>query len=891
MFLVALLGLAASPLPYTPVSWARDFGVAPRIPLVADIDHDGKADLIAVYPAGDSVIDVSVTVDGIKAGRPIQALAGWSKDCVAACAGEFDAHPGADVCGVFEKGKIVRIAHNFANGKFEPGDAVTLPKALKLAHVAVIDASGMPTVWSESTGDAYRLEASGPKPIKVPKGLVWMGFGGGKTFGQDRKGHLSTIDEDGKLTPVADNAPDVIPALSAKGDWATQDTVRLGEQEFELTDATDETVRARFLADLDGDGTPEVVTFSTAKKGPYPERTWALPLAPTSAIIDTDKDGLPDVWENGSYRGLNFKEMGCKPGRTDLICLISRFDTVEEGRVKKEMDRAIQTYANLDVTNPDGSKGFTLHILYRDPIKAADAGNPWWVNRDKFLPAEWRGICHWMQISPGGGGQADQMGDGGGCGQNAMWAVFMHEFAHQNGMDHNGFWGPGLCPIYRSMMNYAYSYSLEDDYNKIRYSNGELGDYVLRETDLDETIPLPYEKVKFLERGPYRFRLKKNGDTTLIDWNWNGIFGEKHIRADINYSYSTNAGARDPVDKTMTAPWLFVHSDDAYVLYGQRTDKLEKGADPNISATHPGKLLLRKLIQPTKWEKPITVADDLIGDPVALSVAGRILYAYQTPQGVVVKRGEGKSVVIDSDPNKVPTVGQVGSRTYVFLWNPDTHEVTYRTLVGAGKLSDEFRLYERSTVPVGMAVNTVTHDILMGMAQDQDAKRKSRWQIRRYQAGPDGRLSSLGFEWVSGETGASAGMGRVRVLFAVNRDTGPDGRIYLYGKGMHGTEAPWCCTYVAESIADKTVNGGWLVKRFYDEWTQTRSAPAATWFNGDVLWAYRWVDGSLNPDADNGLQVGYRGLGIDLEPMGDFDDISFLHDFGIRNSIVYLSKP
>ncbi|PNA16519.1 hypothetical protein C1X78_26140, partial [Pseudomonas sp. MPR-R1B] len=88
---------------------------------------------------------------------------------------------------------------------------------------------------------------------------------------------------------------------------------------------------------------------------------------------------------------------------------------------------------------------------------------------------------------------------------------------------------------------------------------------VLKETDLDETIPLPYEKVKFLEKAPYHFRLKPNGKTTLIDWNWNGIFGEKHIRADINYSYSTNAGRRDEVGKTKTAPWLFVHRGRAFV--------------------------------------------------------------------------------------------------------------------------------------------------------------------------------------------------------------------------------------------------------------------------------------------------------------------------------------
>src|SRR5947209_17479931 len=103
------------------------------------------------------------------------------------------------------------------------------------------------------------------------------------------------------------------------------------------------------------------------------------------------------------------------------------------------------------------------------------------------------------------------------------------------------------CPVFFFKQKTAY---------EIGYSDGRLVGHVLNENHLSEVIPLPYEKVKFLEKGPYRFRLKPNGNTTLIDWNWNGIFGEKNIRADINYSYSTSAGRRDDGGKTYCAPWL-----------------------------------------------------------------------------------------------------------------------------------------------------------------------------------------------------------------------------------------------------------------------------------------------------------------------------------------------
>jgi hypothetical protein len=106
---------------------------------------------------------------------------------------------------------------------------------------------------------------------------------------------------------------------------------------------------------------------------------------------------------------------------------------------------------------------------------------------------------------------------------------------------------------------------------------------------------------------------------------------------------------------------------------------------------------------------------------------------------------------------------------------------------------------------------------------------------------------------------------------------------------MTSAQSPWACTYVAEQIADKSVKGGWLVKRYYDEWTQTRSAPAAAWFKGDIIWAYRWVDGGQG-STDNNLHVAYKAMGIDDAPMGDHDDISYFRDFGIRNSIIYLAE-
>lgn len=62
-----------------------------------------------------------------------------------------------------------------------------------------------------------------------------------------------------------------------------------------------------------------------------------------------------------------------------------------------------------------------------------------------------------------------------------------------------------------------------------------------------------------------------------------------------------------------------------------------------------------------------------------------------------------------------------------------------------------------------------------------------------------------------------------------------------------------------------------------------------TWFKGDFLYAYRWVDGAAGP-TDNNLHIGYKGMGIQDDAMSDFDDVSFIRNFGIRNSLRILSR-
>jgi hypothetical protein len=861
--LALILSLVAAPVFAPPVPWALNFAAPPRIPLAGDVDNDGYCDLICVYPPGDSIIDVSLNVKGQKAGRPIQGLTGWGKDCQSAIAAEFDGVPGIDVAGVFD-GQNLRLAGSFKAGKFKDTAAwIKLPSKLNKPKL-MLDGNWILAV-NEKSRSGFRIDpktktiakldgkAPLPKPLLSDSNIDWGG-----------------------LPPA--------PTVRIAGDIDNDGDQDIIEYRYGTEKHSAYSVVVRRLVSLgEKDSDHDGLT------GEEEDVLGTNPLNP-----DTDADGILDGWEVKGFRGLDLKGIGCDPRRVDLVVYVSRFDDVPEAHVKSELGRASSYYEKLNVLNADGSKGFRLHPIYLDPVKGDDKKNPWWTNRDKFLPAKHRGVAHWMQITPGGGGQSDELADGGTCGQNALWAVFLHEFGHQLGLPHEGFWQPFLCPIYPSLMNYAYSYSLEDDGNKIIYSDGRLADFVLNETKLSEVLPLPYDKVKFLEKGPYRFRLKPNGNTTLIDWNWNGVFGEKKVRADINYSYSTNAGRRDDVDKAHSAPWLFTSGKTAYVLYGKREGPFDPKQDPSVSPDKPGALLLKTLIKPFQWSAPFQIDDRLTGDPVAASHLGHVLAIYPTARGVAMARLRPRretfdrvnSEFISSDPDDVPTVGRSGERLYIFLWNRKTGVVRYASMIDGFAPGEWRTLGAKSTIPVGMATDTIHNEVVIGMAQNQDTNRPNRWQVRRY-GESNGALHERSLEWIEGEAGGARGPGRCTLLFEASKDAGPNGRLYFYSQGTTSAAAPWACTYVAVQIADKSVRGGWLVKRFYDEWTQSRSAPAAAWFNGDIIWAYRWVDGGQGP-TDNNLHVGYKALGIEDADMGDHDDIGYFKTFGVRHSILYL---
>lgn len=973
---IVMGGAARAEVGMTPAHfWIYSYS-APRIPMAGDVDGDGLADFVGLYPEGEGIVDVFRTSPRGKAIFGVQARRPFGGKGVAAACGAFTGERGADTLGVFADG-TVRIAHrwNRQTRVYDRDDpAATIPENLRPQTPAravsgdfdgdgrtdtlVVGANGLPLllrnlgmengaprfaplpfaedsarlnglrdlaagdlegggraaiVWKNDRGAVFRADlqvrADGScaltavRPViraRREERLAVGRFHGGKTADILVGQRLLTGGDPARVTTLS-HLPD---AQTAKGDLVW------------------------LAADFDGDGRDDLLRARRSGErfvGDDLYLHYARADTVSAQAADSDGDGLLDVWETGQVKpaGLDLPALGCSPRYRDVIVELVWFENVSEAAVRSEMERCVRFFAALPVTNPDGRAGIGLRLIFQKPIPTGESSKPWWELGEKYHPAAHRGITHWMVIYNAGGGQSGQMADRGSCGVHALYATFLHEFGHQLGLDHTGYWGPAWCPTYSSMMNYAYSYQRGGKAEDIAYSDGRLASIVLNERRLNEYLPLPMEKLSFLTGPPYHYRMKPapDGKGTLIDWNWNGIFGEKNIAADINYGYSTTGGLRHTIGKTYTAPSLTTSgtgkSERLLLLYG----RLPEGAPlppadatarhPSLSPDQPGRLMLRVwqgkdvVRDAAKWSDEMAVEPaGVLGDPSAASLSGEAWVAYPMASGIVLRRisfdraGQpqfGAPLSIPDSQNASCTLTALNGRLALLLWRDARTPVGLRLLApdrGSLKIGPEHSLGFTSNAPVGAAAGGREKGasiLWIALNTDQDAGRPGRWQVRKFAIHADGTGRQTAQEWIGGEKGGERNNSRLMLLWEPNRAFQPDGQVYFFGAGMFSDAARWQCHFVSVRIADTSVNGGWKTRRYYDEWTQSRSAPGVCFFRGDIVLAVRWFGNVRGTENDN-LLVAFHGRGIESEPMGDFDDIALIRDVGLVRSIPYVAE-
>lgn len=134
--------------------------------------------------------------------------------------------------------------------------------------------------------------------------------------------------------------------------------------------------------------------------------------------------------------------------------------------------------------------------------------------------------------------------------------------------------------------------------------------------------------------------------------------------------------------------------------------------------------------------------------------------------------------------------------------------------------------------------------------------------------------------WLGGQDAGDAGDQRPNLVLEPGT-----GRLHWIASGRLGGRNG--CFYAEVEVGDRGYRDGWLLKRYYDEWTTTRSPVAAAWHDGDIALAFRWFGGPGPTDDD--LMTAHRGTGIGTGTMADHDDVGFLHRVGLAHSILWMA--
>lgn len=615
--------------------------------------------------------------------------------------------------------------------------------------------------------------------------------------------------------------------------------------------------------DVDGDGQPDTLrAFRCTKPGVFLE----LRLEPSDPRRrDSDGDGLPDGWEvDGLPRGVSAGNAKLDPARPDVLCAVAPHVGVDVPTLEKELLQVARLYDAIGVQ-------FWWRMEPAIPPEK-QAGGDWGACGALNFPLRERGVLHWMQVTAGGGGQAQQTGDMGGCG--AGHAVFAHEFGHQLSLSHTGDSEPAWCPLYPSLMNYAYSYSLGGDARAIRFSSGRFAGLELHEQRLEERLPFALADVKFLGAPPFRFTLEADGaSATRIDWNQDGVFSATPVAADINYGSSTSCGIRRDLGGIFlgAAPALAYVGDTAWLAT----------LDPTQAA-----VAVRSFLGNERWSEPRSIADSATTeDPLLVDAWGRGMLLTRRTGAWGVNLFDASEVRERADiaglPDRELSVARVGERM-LFVTRTSEGELDTFWLDSTERIEVRHgeRLALTSQVPVGIGVEPATGRVVLASAATNSGGVPMCLRVTWCTVAGD-TLAPVETRWVRGEASGTRCTTRPVVAFD---SAGQLNVFHTNEPSVEGQMNFWR----TRRIGNEKLDEGWLVSLLYDVWTRTRRPITFASGPQGSLFAFRWDAAEAHGMRVNQLLVAHNGFGIDAVPMRDFDDGAKIRLHGLAHSILWM---
>lgn len=945
------LGPSQTPKPAAPTFgispaqfWRTAFGasgVNSWRALAGDADGDGRADLLATGPPGESRIQLAQTSPF---GKPLPentAHAGLgARPVVSACGRFAPSAPGVAVAVLLPDG-VVKVAWGMKLGTDtypHVEDAATLPaelipKGVSRAIVADFDGSGREDIAVvDGEGQLLLMQQvadSGNRPRFRPVAIKTTihevrSFAGGLLAG-DKAARLVWVNRSGQLLsapivvkpdgtadlgaqkPLLKVSPDDHLAVGRFRGGKTADVLvgqRLlagGNPQAVTTMADVPTLEIAKddgvwdVADIDGNGKHDLIRHREGKERFGGQDVYIHFSYDSSeeakGFYASANDGLPDIWKTGKIRpgGIDLKALGCKVGQRDVVVAIERFEDVDLGELQRHMDRAARYLASLPIQNPDGSRGVHLHPIYPKPWPVKDREMVKARFNDLFPRAEHRGIAHMMFAENGGALFAAIDGDRGYF--NGHWQEFLHEFGHQLGLVHHGFRDSQTAGfyfdvgsvMYGSLMSYSFSYGTNNDGEQTFYSLGDRASFVIDERKVSERLPFPLDVTRHVGAGPYYFRIKptEDGKSTLVDWNWNGILGEEAVSADLNYSHGVDTGNFYRVTKAKRAPILVAHGD------GEEARPLLVYAD--------GALGVRSWIgkdrdsEGNKWsEEAVDTAAGVTGDPSAAYLGNGVTWiAYPTAKGTVLRKATveggrprlGEATLLPRTQGAQPTIAGLGDRLALFLWRSKTIPVEMSVLRPSATgltMGVERPLDIKSDVPVGATAGPVSPagaSVWVGRIQPDGLDLGGKTEVIRYAVGPDANAKPEYRAWVDGT------YARYRMTLMWRAEPGllPEGRLYLLSGGADPGNSASKQQWITMNVPYPEMNGGWLVRRYRQATFTSAVAPGACFFQDNIVYAVRYDNDDLN--------VAFYGSGANTSPLGDFDDVGHIRDFGLSRSI------